>query len=104
MQKSRFFIWSYLCIALLTAVLLGASLAASPTEPNDHSRIETTSYFLVQAQDDTVIVCRNTDMQPIMTLGVSLHSLPLYDQEQIRNGLRLNTLEELEQFIEDFES
>ena len=104
MKKTPIFLWSYLGIVLLTAILLTGSLRSERGENQTVSQPETTQYFIVRAQGDQVVVCRNDDIEPIMKLDISLRTLPEYDQEQIKNGMRLENMTELEQFIEDFES
>ena len=106
MKKNVIFLWSFLAISLLSVLILCGSLLTQPELPDTQteSETETTAYFMVRAQDDRVVVCRNEETEPILVLDVSLGSLPPYDREKISAGMRLNTLADLEQFIEDFDS
>lgn len=103
MKKTNIFLWSYLGIVLLAAFLLTGSLQAQRSATETISQPETTQYFMVRAQGDQVIVCKNDQDIPFMELDISLHTLPKFDQEQIKMGLRLENMTALEQFLEDFE-
>ena len=106
MKKNPFFLWPFLGISFLSVLVLCGSFLTQPdfSDTQPQSIPDTTAYFMVRAQDDQVIVCRNEESEPMMVLDVSLGSLPPYDRAKISAGMRLDTLAELEQFIEDFES
>lgn len=104
MKKKPIFLWTYSAIALLAAILMTGSLGVEQKKNETVSQPEATQYFVVRAQGDRVVVCRNDEIEPFIELDISLQSLPEYDQQQIQKGMKLKNLTELEQFIEDFES
>ena len=103
MKKSNIFWWPYLGIVLFAIFLLTGSLHAQYSTTETISQPETTQYFMVRAQGDQVVVCKNNQEIPFMELDISLHTLPEFDRKQIEAGLRLENMTELEQFLEDFE-
>ena len=58
--------------------------------------------YLLRAYQEHIGVFRPGESQPAMVLDVWLHHLPAYDQQQLEQGIYLQSYEELVKRMEDY--
>ena len=83
---------------------IGMGIASLPPAASTRkAESEVTRYFTARVQDGQVVICKNDQTDPWMTTEIVFDSLPKTDQEQLRQGWRLDDATQVEEFLEDFD-
>jgi hypothetical protein len=60
--------------------------------------------YILRTQDGVIAIFRDGDTVPQVLTGIVVETLPIYDQEQLTYGIRVESAQEMIQLLEDFGS
>lgn len=58
--------------------------------------------FLLGVYEGKVALWKDNQKQPMRVFPYSVSMLPKKDQDRLKNGIRVNTLQQLQQMLEDY--
>lgn len=93
MSKNKKNLYIFLCICFLSIFLTGIYYS----EKNDI----TTAFVLTEYEGKIAVFIKGGDT-PQQIIDTEFQSLPKNDQEKLKNGIEVNSVEELYSLIEDF--
>lgn len=81
-------------------------IETTPNTTNDTTKHlpNTTQEYTVKDSNGKIAIYKNTDPEPFIILDIYTNSLPFIDQQDILQGLTIIGDENLQNFIEDFDS
>lgn len=86
---------------MLLFLMLNANFNQSIKE---NKYISPTEYYILSEYQGKIAVFRNDDNIPINVFDTYLSTLPQHDRQLIKEGIKANTTDELQQLIEDYTS
>ena len=95
---------------ILCAVLLGMTNSQdgvdddSPIQLISSSPLNSISPYLMKEYEGKIAIFEADLSAPVRTLDIFVHNLPEYDQQELKNGIPLDSMEEVNQRIEDYDS
>ena len=99
----------YIFLSILAILMLGAVLVTSKPETAGYTEqkqaeIKKSTTYTVCDLDGKIAVYQNNDETPLYVYSVLVKTLPLPDQEALKNGIKLDSNEKLIRLIEDYTS
>ena len=85
------------CLAMISLVLAGRALLASPAVPASASIT-----YTVQSENDRLVI-RQSDGSVLRT-GIDTRTLPSAEQQALADGITLDNAEELARLLENYSS
>ncbi len=93
-------------LSVLFAVYIASGIYFSPNElPNPQNQSTTLDYsFVLKDVDGKIGIFMPSEIEPFVVLEIYTLTLPDFDRANLERGINVKDTDELNQFIEDFDS